>query len=188
MVKDRRRYLLAAVLLPILGWALLRLRAGAPAPAAQGEAASGRRTAAQKEAIPEIGLERLNRLGGEVAVGDRDIFAFDERRLARGGPAGGDLPTVIVTPPPSVEVAPPPPTVAPSPPPARINLKYVGIVESERGARAALFVTERNEVLVGQAGDVVAHRYKVVKIGLESVDMQEVGTDRVQRIPFVKLK
>ena len=45
-------------------------------------------------------------------------------------------------------------------------------------------MTDRKEVLTGQVGEVVANRYRIVKIGLESVDVQEVGSDQVQRIPL----
>jgi hypothetical protein len=192
MVKPNRRSLLAAGLVLVMAWALLRLRGQAPAPASPGGAASGPRAAAGGEALPRIGLDRLSSPPAEVAVGERDIFAFDDRGPVRGGPGGIPGPPVVVMTP------PPPPTdpVAPAnvqqlpvaPPVAKINLRYVGIVESQRGLRVAFFLTERNEILTGRAGDVVANRYKVVKIGLESVDMQELGSERPTRIPFVKLK
>ena len=31
---------------------------------------------------------------------------------------------------------------------------------------------------------MVANRFRIVKIGLESVDIQEVGSDQVRRIPL----
>jgi hypothetical protein len=63
-------------------------------------------------------------------------------------------------------------------------LKYIGSVENGRGARVAVLLTDRNELLTGQAGEVVANRYKIAKIGLESVDIEEVGTGQVKRIPL----
>ena len=45
-------------------------------------------------------------------------------------------------------------------------------------------MTDRNEVLTGQVGEVVGNRVRIVKIGLESVDIQEVGSDQVRRIPL----
>jgi hypothetical protein len=47
-----------------------------------------------------------------------------------------------------------------------------------------VLLTDRNELLTGQAGEVVANRYKIAKIGLESVDIEEVGTGQVKRIPL----
>jgi len=72
------------------------------------------------------------------------------------------------------------PTPTPLPP---LNIKYIGAVE-RRGAKVAMFMTERGEVLTGQAGEMVANRFRIVKIGLESVDIQEVGSEQVRRIPL----
>ena len=47
-----------------------------------------------------------------------------------------------------------------------------------------MLMTERKEVLTGQVGEMVANRFRIVQIGLESVDIQEVGSDQVRRIPL----
>ena len=39
-------------------------------------------------------------------------------------------------------------------------------------------------MLTGQVGEMVVNRFRVVKIGLESVDVQEVGSDQVRGIPL----
>ena len=88
---------------------------------------------------------------------------------------------------PQVEEAPPtpPPYVAPTPPPlAPLNIKYIGAFEGRRGLKVAVLMTDRKEVLTGQPGEVVANRYRIVRVGLESVDVQEVGSDQVRRIPL----
>jgi hypothetical protein len=63
-------------------------------------------------------------------------------------------------------------------------VKYVGTLELKGGLRVAILMTDRKEILTGQAGETVANRLKIVKIGYESVDVQDVGSDRVRRIPF----
>jgi hypothetical protein len=73
------------------------------------------------------------------------------------------------------------PTPAPPPP---LNLKYIGAVENSQGLKVAVLMTDRKEVLTGRPGDLVANRYRIVQIGLESVDIQEVGTERVRRVPL----
>ncbi|MFI5007758.1 MAG: hypothetical protein ACHQKZ_09975, partial [Solirubrobacterales bacterium] len=65
-----------------------------------------------------------------------------------------------------------------------LNLKYIGSVENGQGLRVAVLVTDKNELLTGQAGEMVANRYKIAKIGLESVDLEEVGTGQTRRIPL----
>jgi len=123
-----------------------------------------------------LGLARLGQERPETTAGRRNIFDFG----------------VPPTPPPT----PPPPTMLPTvteataltPPPAPrlppMNLKYIGSVENAKGVRVAVLLTERNEVLTGQPGEVLANRYKIAKIGFESVDLEEVGSGHVRRIPL----
>ena len=65
-----------------------------------------------------------------------------------------------------------------------MNVKYIGTVADKKGLKVAVLMTDRKEVLTGKAGDVVANRLKIVAIGLESVDVQDMGSDRVRRIPL----
>jgi len=64
------------------------------------------------------------------------------------------------------------------------NLKYIGSVENKAGVKVAILVTDRREVLTGQAGQVVANRYRIARIGLESVDLEDVGSGQSRRIPL----
>jgi hypothetical protein len=63
-----------------------------------------------------------------------------------------------------------------------LNVRYVGAIEDKHGLKVAVFLTERDEVLTGQAGQVVGNRFRIIRIGLESVDIQEVGSDHTRRI------
>jgi hypothetical protein len=65
-----------------------------------------------------------------------------------------------------------------------MNLKFIGSVGNAEGVKVAVLVTERNEVLTGQPGDVVANRYRIARIGIESVDVEDVGTGQSRRIPL----
>lgn len=173
----RRKWVIAAaalVVLATLAWAVLHESAPV-APAAS--AAETPRTGARRDAdLPRIDLARLDRPRPESGIGRRDLF---------------DFATPPPTPPPPPEPVAPPvsgtplPAVAPTPPPlAPLNIKYIGTFESKRGLKVAVLMTDRKEVLTGQAGQVVANRYRIVRIGLESVDVQEVGSEQVRRIPL----
>ena len=182
MVKrDRRRAVavLALAAVAAAAWMALHRRASAPAPDAQ--AAGGPRTAAGRgEAeVPLIDLARLDRPRPESGIGRRDIFDF-------GAPPATPPPPVVEAPPPAVSPATPPPVAAaPAPPPVPpLNVKYVGAFEGRHGLKVAVLMTDRREVLTGQAGEVVANRLRIVRIGLESVDVQDVGSDQVRRIPL----
>jgi hypothetical protein len=83
-----------------------------------------------------------------------------------------------------VEETPPPVTVPTPPPLPPLNIKYIGAFEGKKGLKVAVLMTDRKEVLTGQVGEVVANRYRIVKIGLESVDVQDVGSEQVRRIPL----
>jgi hypothetical protein len=125
--------------------------------------------------LPRIDLARLDRPRPASGIGRRDLF---------------DFATPPPTPPPPMPSAPPmvetpPPVTVPTPPPlSPLNIKYIGAFEGKKGLKVAVLMTDRKEVLTGQAGEVVANRYRIVRIGLESVDVQEVGSEQVRRIPL----
>ena len=180
MVKERRRWIvpgLAVAAVASVGWVVLRDTGPAVAPsasAAETPKGSPRRVAE----LPRIDLARLDRPRPSSGVGRRDLFDFA-------------APPATPPPPPStqsaapVEAETPPPVTVPTPPPlAPINIKYIGAFEGKKGLKVAVLMTDRKEVLTGQAGEVVANRYRIVRIGLESVDVQEVGTEQVRRIPL----
>jgi hypothetical protein len=65
-----------------------------------------------------------------------------------------------------------------------LNVKYIGNLENPEGLKVAVLLTDRRELLWGQVGDVLANRFRIVKIGLESVDIQETGSEHIRRIPL----
>jgi hypothetical protein len=177
-VVTRRRWAVPALVLAAaagVGWIVLRDSSPGPGrPAAEEPRAGGRR----EPDVPRIDLARLDRVRPDSGVGRRDIFDF-------GAPEPVPVRSMAPAPPP-VEAAPiAPPVTAPTPPPLPpLNIKYIGAFEGKRGLKIAVLMTDRREVLTGQAGEVVANRIKIVRIGLESVDVQEVGSEQVRRIPL----
>ena len=134
------------------------------------------------EEIPRIDLGRLGKRGEPGPVGKRNLFSFGEARPKPDAAAG---PAAASAPPPMLPVATPAPALvaaAATLPP--LNVKYIGSLENKQGLRVAILLTDRKEILTGQQGELVANRFKIVKIGFESVDIQDVGSERVRRIPF----
>jgi hypothetical protein len=176
-------------LLGALGVAVLALSAWAlrhpDAPAVLGRPRAER----PLPAVPRIGLARLDAPRPENEAGRRDLFAFGAAREP-----DEEAPTVSFTPPPSGPTAPgdaaggaPGDAVAsgpvtPSLPP--LNLKYIGSVENKAGVKVAVLLTDRKEILTGQAGQVVANRYRISRIGLESVDLEDVSSGQSRRVPL----
>jgi hypothetical protein len=140
------------------------------------------RQEAPAAAVPRIGLDRLDKPRGEVEVGRRDLFAYGPRVAEAAPPAATPQP-----PPPVVTTGPPPaadPAAAGRPALPPMNLRFIGAVGNARGVKVAVLLTDRNEVLTGQQGDVVANRYRIERIGIESVDLADVGTGQSRRIPL----
>jgi hypothetical protein len=170
-----------------LVWALV-LRAGPPGVGAL-VATPAKPKPEPRAELPRIGLDRLTAVRPEATVGRRDLFEF------------GGMATVPLEAPSSEPAPTPPQPVAGDPgsspaltkelvsgPTSRAaalsRLSYIGTVKSQEGLEVAVLLTEDAEVLTGRVGDVVANRVKIVSIGLESVDVQGVGSDRVQRLPL----
>lgn len=66
--------------------------------------------------------------------------------------------------------APPPPPSAPPPP---INLKYYGYTSARSDNRKHAFFLDGDDILVGAEGETVKKRYRVVRIGVNSVVMED---------------
>ena len=133
------------------------------------------RTASADTPLPRIGLDRLQKPHGGMEVGKRDIFDFGPPPPTPPPPPAP--PTPVPTP--VVEVSPPPPSLAP------MSVKYIGsLADNQRGLKVAVLLNDRKEVLTGGVGEVVGNRFRIVSIGLESVEVQDLGNNRVQRIPL----
>lgn len=179
MVKKRQQSLVLAgvgALLALLLYFWLR-----PAPAVPAAAAAargpGQRGAPPEGRVARIGLDRIGNRPADSGAGQRDLFVF------------GQPPTPPPTPEPPPTLATPDPTpvaeMAPTPPPLPpLNVKYIGSLEAKPGLRVAFFLTEKKDIVTGQVGEVVMNRFKIMKIGFESADIQEVGAEQVRRLPL----
>jgi hypothetical protein len=135
------------------------------------------RTATADTELPRIGLDRLQRPHGGVEVGKRDIFDFGPPPPTPPPPP--PPPTPVPTPGAQADLSPPPPSLPP------MTVKYIGsLADNQRGLKVAVLLNDRKEVLTGGVGEVVGNRFRIVSIGLESVDVQDLGNNRVQRIPL----
>jgi hypothetical protein len=75
---------------------------------------------------------------------------------------------------------PPPPT--PTPP---INLRFYGWA-NQPGEPKAIFLIQGDDVFLAHEGDIIAHRYKVVKIGANSVEIEDVLSNNRQSIALTQ--
>ena len=140
---------------------------------------------ASEERVAELDLKGMLSPVPEYEGQGRNLFAYGpERRAPRPAPprpAPTERPTAQARPTTTV------PPRAPAASGPRLNVKYAGFVEktepSGDKAKYAIFL-DGNEILAGAEGEIVANRFTVVEIGLESVTVSAEGSSATQRIPL----
>ncbi len=131
----------------------------APSQAAR-QQARGSTTA---QGAPDVHLDSLSADRPKPGSTDRNLFRFKPK-------APPPPPPGARTPPPTAPVVPegppPPPALAP------IQLKFIGVVEQGPGQpKIALLRDQMGNILRGAEGEVIEGRWRIVKIGVESIDM-----------------
>ena len=128
--------------------------------------ARGKATAATvKPADLDVRLEELKEPRPAAQPSDRNPFRFyvpPPPPVESGRGPGSVAPP---PPPPPVDLTPPPP-----PPPPPIPLKFIGTLQTRAGTIAAF--SDCRTTMRGKEGDVIDGRYRLVKIGVESVVME----------------
>jgi hypothetical protein len=179
MATERSRQLLLAGLVVVLLVVVIRLvtpatpapeTSSAPATASNSQGASatpqGRRTpaTAATPGAPDVHLDELNAERAKPEPAERNLFRFKPKAPPPPPPAP---PPVVQPPAPVVPTGPPPP-----PPLPPITLKFIGIVESpSQGEKIAILSDGRNAPFYGKEGAIIEGRYRIVKIGVESVEL-----------------
>ena len=168
MATERQRQMALGVVLVVLAFVLYRAWASVGTTTVAPGSSSERRGRAAKAAAgevpgataPDVRLETLNAERPEPVEGDRNLFRF---KPAPPPPAPPPPPVVRPT-------VPTGPTGPPGPPP--IPLKFIGIVEAPgQSKRIAALVDTTGRSFGGGEGDVVAGQYRILKIGVESIEV-----------------
>ena len=127
---------------------------------------------------PTLQLAMLRNSENEEYHGrGRDIFAPPP-------PPGVEIPRPVKSPlltgPAPVAYVPP---VNPGPPP--INLKFYGFA-SKAGQPKKIFLSAGDDIFIGAEGDIINRRYKILRIGATSVDVEDVLTNNKQSLPLIQ--
>ena len=77
-----------------------------------------------------------------------------------------------------VDTGPPPP-----PPPPAINLGFYGYAAEKTGQKQ-VFLLHGDDIFIASEGDVVDRRYRVVKIGAASVQVEDIPYHNPQTLPL----
>lgn len=134
-------------------------------------------------------LARMERL--QITGGMRSLFDFSN---SPSGPLKPE-PTKIIpvkaaaAPKPFIGPMPPPPPVPvivpPKPQAPPIPLKFYGFSTSGRGGNRRAFFLDGEEILVAGEGETVKKRYKIIRIGLTTVTMEDTQFSQQQTLPIV---
>jgi hypothetical protein len=112
------------------------------------------------ETAPDVHLRALGDERPKPTSAERNLFRFRPK-----------------PPPPSPPPAPPvvsniPSAPAGPPPPPPIPLKFIGILEAPaQSKRIAALVDPTGHSFQGREGEIVAGQYRILKIGVESIEM-----------------
>jgi hypothetical protein len=137
---------------------------------------------------PTLRLDLLAKVQGvDLAGGSRNVFQFGAPPPPPVSPLKGKEPIVKVArvygpvePPPPAKPKPEPP----KPPPPPINLKYYGFAVPKGGGAKTAFFLDGEDILVAPEGGTVKHRYKVVRVGVTSVLMEDTVSKSQQSLPL----
>jgi hypothetical protein len=125
-------------------------------------------------AVEDVHLAQLKQPEPEPIEGHRNPFSFAAEpkpasaSAAKGGGPGGSGVTPVV---PAAPVAAGPPPVPPPPP---ITLKFFGVVTGPGRIGKVAALGDGKFVYHGQEGSIVEGRYRIVKIGEESIQLEYV--------------
>lgn len=150
--------------------AIWSLWPASPAPSASGVSAPARgarpAVGATPAPVPPVNLEAL----AAARQGPNDEPRNPFRYQPRVAPAP---PRPVAPPPTAVTEAPRPAVPAGPPPPPPIPLKFIGLVERANGEKWAV-LSDGKVTMHGKDGDIIDGRYRIVKIGTESIELTYV--------------
>ncbi len=129
-------------------------------------------------------LARLQDVSPESS--GRNLFQFSTPPPPPAPPAAL---AKLTAPEPIVVVQPKPQTPgtesrAAAPPPPPIPLKCYALATARATGKKAAFFLDGDEILIGSEGDVLKKRYRVVRIGVNSVVMEDMDYKREQTLPL----
>ena len=132
---------------------------------------------------PTLRLDLLAKVQAvDASTGIRNLFQFTT--AAAIAAARAPEPAKIVPQQPvtmaQAPAGPPPAPVKPAPP--AINLKYFGYTALRQGGGKRAFFIDGDEILIGTEGDLVKKRYRVVRIGVNSVVVEDTQFNNTQTL------
>lgn len=140
-----------------------------------------RRTVNNAQTAPELGLDPTLRLNQLKAAEDakytgsgRNIFQ-DQTEI--------EPPDHPVVQPHNPNPNPAPPVNPGPPPPPPITLKFYGFASGANEPKR-IFLSQGDDIYIAREGEIVARRYRVVKINNNNVEIEDMQFNNKQAIPL----
>ncbi len=182
--EDRRKVVVMGVLLVVAVLSVVRMLSVpgpqvAPKNPTAGQAGRGPRGATTPPPLLLSTLDPTLRL--DVLRASEEVkYEGKGRNIFRAG----SEPAPDVTPPkPTADKTPVVPPGPPPPPP--ITLKFYGFA-SKPGEPRQVFLSQGDDVFIAGEGDIVNRRYKVVRIGPVSVEVEDLQYNHRQVLPLTQ--
>jgi hypothetical protein len=166
-------------------------RATTAAPAASGAPAAT--NPGHGASIPGVDAVKLANTSASLDPTLDETAMHRAENLVYSG-TGRNIFSLIYTPPPppipknvpsarpkAVITLPPAPVGPPPPPP--INLKFFGTARRSNGPVQA-FLLQGDNVYLASAGEIVAHKYKIISINLNSIQVEDLQNNNTQTLPL----
>jgi hypothetical protein len=112
----------------------------------------------------------------DVLKSSEDVtYKGSGRDIFQSQPEPAVIPKTIT---PVIATGPPPP-----PPPPPIPLKFYGFSGSKNGPKQ-VFLSKGEDIFVAKEGQIIDRRYKILKIGPNSVEVEDVLNNNRQTLPL----
>ena len=166
--KTRKQLGILAGLLVLLLVALVYNRDGDPVSATTVAPVrgSGAVRASRAVEVDVVRLDALTRARIEPQAGNRNPFRFRAAAPPAPEPSMAQQPTGGSGP---LPIGPPVPIGPPPLPP--ITLKFIGVVEQAPSRLKLAVLSDGRNVFYGKEGDTIEGRYRIERIGVESIEM-----------------
>lgn len=197
--ESRNKTIAAGGLLVVALLLVVRMFSGGSAPAAaappakQAQAPARRNRPRGRTGPPAVGdVAATATLDPRLQLGllrqaESTEYKGTGRDIFRAQAEPPEIPKPVVPPDKQAQNTPPPPQPNPGPPPpAPINLKFFGFA-NRPGQPRQVFLSQGADVFIAGEGDIVKGRYKVLHIGANTVEVQDVlSNNPPQTIPLTQ--
>ena len=184
--ENKKKTIIAGTLLVVAAFLLIRAFSGggeeAPAPVQSTAApvAVGTKGKTRKPARTLLAHSLDPTLRFDLLKSSEDVtYKGNGRNIFSSQAPPPDIPQPVTP----VGTAGQPATPPPPPPPPPSGLKFYGYAGPKNGGKK-VFLIKGEDIFLAKEGDIVDRRYKIVRVGTTSVEVEDVLTNHTETIPL----